>query len=298
MTILCIGKTGQLAQSLHACAALQNIDLICKGRPDLDLNSDQTIEAALLDLAPDCVVNAAAYTAVDQAEDEPEAAKRLNTDAVAYLAESCARKGIPLIQISTDYVFDGAKAEPYFEDDVTDPQGIYGETKRVGELAIEKAGGPALILRTAWVYSWFGQNFVKTMLRLAQERDEVSVVDDQIGNPTSAHDLAHSILYLAQNWPVHDRKGVRLFHLAGSGHASWADVAEHVFAVSRSVGGPWASVKRVPSSEYPTRAKRPSNSRLDCEAIRRAYGQVLPNWQSSVSAVVLRVLGEKGRVQK
>ena len=199
---------------------------------------------------------------------------------------------MPLIHLSTDYVFAGTKPAPYVETDPTDPQGAYGATKLAGEEAVCAAAPNGAILRTAWVYSPFGANFVRTMLRLAESRDEVGVVADQFGTPTSARDIADAVLRVAANLVAHDDPALRgLFHMASAGDTHWAGFAEAIFAESAARGGPTARVRHITTAEYPTTAKRPANSRLDCTKLAAIHGVRLPEWRAALPAVIARLLG-------
>jgi dTDP-4-dehydrorhamnose reductase len=196
-----------------------------------------------------------------------------------------------MIHLSTDYVFDGTSAGPYSEEDRTNPTGVYGASKLAGERAVLKAHANSVVLRTAWVYSPFGSNFIKTMLRLAGERDEVSVVADQHGNPTSALDIADGILRVASNLRRKQADEMRgIFHMTGQGDATWADLAEAVFTVSAEVGGPNARVRRIGTADYPTPARRPANSRLNSSKLERVHGVRLPEWRTSTKEVVRRLV--------
>jgi dTDP-4-dehydrorhamnose reductase len=259
----------------------------------LDLAGDAAaIRRALRAARPDVIVSAAAYTAVDKAEAEPEMAKMVNHLGAGAVAVAAKELGVPLIHLSTDYVFDGLKESAYIEDDRTGPTGAYGASKLAGEQAVSLAHDNVAILRTAWVYSPFGANFVKTMLRLAADRDEVSVVADQIGTPTSALDIADGIVAVAENLARSDSPSMRgTFHMTGSGQATWAEFAEHIFAASAAAGGPSARVIHIATSEFPTAAKRPSNSRLNCSKLAEAHSVRLPDWRISTTEVVNRLLG-------
>lgn len=285
--ILVAGGAGQVARAMANLPVPAGIRIVTRGRPQLDLLEPRSIESAFEDLKPDLVVNAAAYTAVDQAESEEAAAFALNATAAGELAATAARSGVPMIHISTDYVFDGTNAEPYVESDPVAPLGVYGRSKLAGEEAVAAANPDHVILRTAWVYSPVGKNFIKTMLRVGSARDELGVVHDQRGNPTSAADIAAGILEIATQvlsgkTPV--KPGV--YHMTAQGEASWAEFAEHIFQCSAKAGGPVADVKRITSAEYPTPVARPANSRLNCTKIAEAYGVVLPHWQGSTQACV------------
>jgi dTDP-4-dehydrorhamnose reductase len=236
------------------------------------------------------VVSAAAYTAVDRAETERDLAFMINSAGASAVASATAALGVPLIHISTDYVFDGKSERPYRETDATGPSGVYGTSKLAGETAVLAACGNTAILRVAWVYSPFGANFAKTMLHLAGERDRVSVVADQLGNPTSALDIADGVLMVATNLLTRDSESLRgVFHMTARGEASWADFAKAIFAASARRGGPCAEVFSIPTANYPTLAARPANSRLDCSLIEQVHGVVLPHWHNGLKVVIDRL---------
>lgn len=292
MRVLVAGRTGQVAQSLMRGAERRSsLELIAIGRPDLDLEDTSSIAEAVAGVRPDVVVNAAAYTAVDRAEHEPVLAHRINAIAAGALARSARDVGAPIIHLSTDYVFDGRKTGEYQEDDATNPLGVYGRSKLEGEERVRAEASEHLIVRTAWVYSPFGHNFVKTMLRLAETRDSISVVDDQLGNPTAAADLAEAILNVIEGWRTQPGRGTgETYHLAGNGSCSWAGFAEEIFAVSRKLDGPTATVVPIAGSDYPTPACRPANSRLDSGKFERTFGFAMPPWQQSVSRAVRQIV--------
>jgi len=294
MRIAVTGRTGQVVQSLLAHAEAAGVTVIPVGRPELDLAQPDDVRLALDAVKPDCIVNAAAYTAVDKAETEPDLAMRINGEGARAVAAAVASIGVPLIQISTDYVFDGMAPQPWRESNATAPLSAYGRTKLAGEEAVAASGADWTILRTAWVYSPFGANFVKTMLRLAETRDEVGVVSDQLGSPTSALDLADTIIAMAKVLVARpgDASLRGVFHAAGTGEASWANLAETVFAASAALGGPSAAVKRIATIDYPTPARRPSNSRLDCSLLAQRHGLRLPPWQDSVKTCVAALLAQ------
>ncbi len=285
------GREGQVVTSLIERAALDSrFEVVAVGRPDFDLSNPGTIDAEIRATKPDVIVSAAAYTAVDQAETDEEAATVVNGTAAGAIAKTAASLGIPVVHISTDYVFDGSKMSPYVESDPVAPIGAYGRSKFAGELAVTEATANHAILRTAWVYSPFGNNFLKTMLRLAETRDSLKVVDDQIGNPTSALDIADAILVVAANLLNSGDPSLRgIFHMTGSGEGSWADFATEIFASSARCSGPSAAVGRIPSSAYPTPAKRPANSRLDCGLLEARHGVRLPDWKQSTVNTVERL---------
>ena len=296
MRIIVIGRDGQVARALAERAPAHGAKAVLLGRPKLDLADPSGIEDILLDTGGDLIVNAAAYTAVDQAESEPELAEAINGIGAGAVAGAAAAMNVPVIQISTDYVFDGAAGRPYREDDATRPLGAYGSSKLLGEQAVADANPNHAILRTAWIYSPFGKNFVKTMLRLAADRDEIGVVADQVGSPTSALDIADGVLAVGRNLVERPQDSALrgVFHMAGGGFASWADFAREIFAVSARLGGPGARVRPIGTADYPTPARRPANSRLDCGKLAGIHGVVLPPWQASLEACIRRLVGEGG----
>ncbi len=286
MRLAVTGKNGQVVSAILALAN-SDIEIIALGRPELDLAHPDSVLRAFQKANPDVVVSAAAYTAVDKAESEPDVAFAINRDGAKAVAEAAKSLGLPVIHLSTDYVFDGAKDGAYQENDPTGPTSIYGHSKLDGETAIAESNANHAILRTAWVYSQYGNNFVKTMLRLAESRDEINVVADQIGCPTCANDIAQAIMVIAKKLvedPSPDLRGV--FHLSGSGETTWAGFAKQIFAFSMAEGGKPMTVNEIKTAQYPTPAKRPANSRLDCSKLEKTYGLRLPDWQSSTQAVV------------
>lgn len=288
------GVAGQVVQSLVEQAKGNSaVEVIPLGRPALDLGEPETIESVLRAAKPDLIVSAAAYTAVDQAETDEAAAFAVNAQGPAELARVAKALGVPLVHISTDYVFDGSKAAPYNESDPVAPLGVYGRSKLEGEQQVAANTSDYAILRTAWVYSPYGKNFLRTMLRLAETRDELNVVDDQIGNPTSAQDIADAVLAVGRNLLTSNDAALRgVFHLSGTGEGSWADFATEIFRLSKLQGGVHAQVGRIPSSAYPTPARRPANSRLDCTKLAEVHGVTLPDWRLSTERVVKQVLAE------
>lgn len=283
--ILVTGGSGQLARALEdaAPAAVRRV-----GRPQFDFDRPETIAEAFHAAAPTLVVNAAAYTAVDAAEDDADAAYRANRDGPATLAALCARAGVPLIHVSTDYVFDGRKGAPYVETDPVSPQGVYGASKLAGEQAVLGAGGPAVILRTSWVYAPVGKNFVRTMLALGQTRDRLTVVADQQGCPTTAADLADAILAIAHRidatgWQP-EYGGV--FHAAGTGATTWHGLAVAVFAEAARHGARVPQVAPIATADWPTKAARPADSRLDCSRLAAVFGVRLPPWQAGLARTI------------
>ena len=291
MRITVTGQSGQVVLSMLERAP-EGVTVTTLGRPDLDLEQLESIGAALAATRPDLIINAAAFTAVDLAESEDAAAQRVNGAAAGEVARAAAGLGIPVIQISTDYVFDGTLDRPYREDDPVGPISAYGRSKLAGEEAVAAAHPNHAILRTAWVYSPFGKNFVKTMLRLAEARDEVGVVADQAGCPTSALDIADAIFAVGRNLVERpDDQALRgVFHMGAQGEAVWADVAEAIFAERERLGGTPVRVKRIATSDYPTPAKRPANSRLDSSRLKTVHGVRLPLWQGSLASCVRRLM--------
>lgn len=293
MRILVTGREGQVARSLVERSSGRDIDVVTLGRPELDLAGPvDAIIAAVEDARPNVIVSAAAYTQVDRAENEPELAFTVNERGAGAVARAASRLEVPLVHLSTDYVFDGAKMAPYVEDDMPRPTGVYGASKLAGEKAVLAYHEDCAVLRTAWVYSPFGANFVTTMLRLAAGRDAVAVVADQHGNPTSALDIADAVLAVAGNLLARDGPELRgVFHMTAGGEASWAELAQAIFDASAQAGGPSAHVKRISTADYPTPARRPVNSRLGCSKLEEVHGVRLPDWHVSLQEVVKRVIG-------
>ena len=281
--ILVAGKSGQLARCLLDSAVLRNVPMVAVGRPELDLESGEGIDRVMAAVEPSAIVNAAAYTAVDRAEAESERAFAVNCDGATLLAAGAARRGIPFIQISTDYVFDGSKRSPYREDDVPAPQNVYGSSKLAGEIAVLKACPGAAVIRTSWVYSPYGNNFVRTMLRLSDEQPVVRIVEDQRGTPTSAADLAVAILAIAEQLrSANGSDDAGIYHLAGDGETSWHGFATAVFASLARRGRRVPTLQAITTAEYPTPTRRPKNSCLDSSKAERIFGVRLPPWRSSL----------------
>lgn len=290
MRIAVTGTTGQVVTSLIERGALAGHEIVAIGRPAIDLADPASVPRALEGAAPEVIVSAAAYTSVDKAESESHLAHAVNGSGAAAVAAAAKALGVPVIHISTDYVFDGLLNRPYVESDPVGPTGVYGASKLAGERAVVSTHNNSTVLRVAWVFSPFGGNFVKTMLRLAGDRNEVSVVADQIGNPTSALAIADGILKVATHMVADSCSGLRgVFHMSASGAASWADFAEAIFAASAARGGPWARVRRIATVDYPTPAARPANSRLDCTRIAEVHGVILPDWRFSLNETMDRL---------
>lgn len=286
MRALVSGRDGQVARSLAERGT--GIDWIFAARPDCDLAVPGSFAAAIEAERPDLVINAAAYTAVDRAEDEEALAHRINADAAGEGAEAAARVGIPFVHLSTDYVFDGTGTRPWREDDPVAPLGAYGRTKAAGEAAVLSASPRHSVVRTSWLVGPFSHNFAKTMLRLAANCDEINVVGDQHGCPTSTLDFADALIALADHAVAGRAAGI--WHLAGQGTATWADLADEILTVSAEHGGPSARVNRITTAGYQTPAKRPANSVLDETKAHDALGIALPDWRTGVRAFVPRLI--------
>jgi dTDP-4-dehydrorhamnose reductase len=282
------GANGQVATALQRLTN-QTLLVAAVGRPQLDLARPETVAAAIRSASPDVVVNAAAYTAVDRAESDKETAFAVNATGAGAVAEAAAEIGVPVVQVSTDYVFNGDKPEPYVEGDATAPLSIYGGSKLAGELAVAAANPQHVILRTAWVYSAGGGNFLRTMLRLARERPVLRIVDDQLGNPTHADDIAAGVVVVARSL-ASGRGATGVFHMSANGQTTWCGFAREIFAASAQLGGPSASVEAIRTVDYPTPARRPKNSRLDCTRIAEVYGIRLPQWHERVRQCVAAAL--------
>ena len=292
--ILVAGKTGQLARCLVEAARRRPTALASVGRPELDLTRPEILAQVIEAHAPRAIVNAAAYTAVDKAEAEPTLAMAVNRDGAGALAAAAARLGVPFIHVSTDYVFNGRKDAPYREEDAPFALSIYGRSKLEGEAVVAGAYPASVILRTSWVYSPFGQNFVTTMLRLAATREKVAVVDDQRGAPTAAFDLADAILDLVDRLAAgRDRDTGGIYHLANAGETTWHGFAAAIFAGWARRGRRVPALEAITTAQYPTAARRPANSRLDCSKAARVFGLRLPPWRSSLE----RCLDELARAR-
>lgn len=276
MKLLVFGKSGQVARELNRIAP----DATYLGREDADLLNPTACAAAIAASDADAIINAAAWTAVDKAETEEAAATTVNGEAPTAMARAAAAKGIPFLHVSTDYVFDGQGDRPFTPDQPTAPLGAYGRSKLAGELGVRAAGGNHLILRTSWVVSAHGANFVKTMLRLGAERDSLRVVADQIGGPTPASAIAEALLAAGKAMGTGARGGTH--HFSGQPDTSWADFARAIMAEA----GLSCRIEDIPTAEYPTPAKRPLNSRLDCRAFTAAFGIPRPDWRRGLSAIV------------
>jgi dTDP-4-dehydrorhamnose reductase len=283
MKVLVLGSQGQLGQCLQDQFTQTNYQVIYHCRTDTDIaNFAETLDN-LLSLNPDVVVNASAYTAVDKAEMQQSLANQVNHLAVDNLAKVCEKIGCFLIHVSTDYVFDGNASQPYQEDDQTNPQGVYGVSKLAGEIAIQRTDCRFLIIRTAWVFSEYGNNFFKTMLRLGAERDSLSIVGDQIGSPTYAQDIASLIVGLA---PQIESNNVEsgVYHFCGDTACSWQQFAEEIFSQAKNLGYQTPKqIKSIATKDYPTPAARPLYSVLDCTKIQSTFNIKKSNWRQGIS---------------
>lgn len=276
MRILVFGKNGQVARELGALTGTE-----CHGRDSANLENPEACAALIAQERPDAVINAAAYTAVDRAEEEASQASLINGAAPGAMARACAAQAIPLVHISTDYVFDGSGSRPWRPEDPPCPLGIYGRSKQAGEDAVRAAGGTHAILRTSWVISAHGTNFVKTMLRLGAERPALSIVADQIGGPTGAREIAAACHTIARQLAAAPAK-TGTYHFAGVPEVSWAGFAREIFAQAALD----CRVTDIPSSEYPTPAKRPLNSRLDCSTTQAVFGIARPDWRNTLTHIL------------
>lgn len=279
MRLYVIGTEGQVARSLRE-AAIQHPDIVmgCGGRPDVDVLRPDLVEKAFLAFSPNIVINPAAYTAVDRAEAEPELAFAINRDGAGIVATAAARLGVPILHLSTDYVFDGKKESPYIETDPVRPESVYGRSKLEGEYAVAAANQRHIILRTAWVYSPFGNNFVRTMLRLSAQRDRLTVVDDQVGCPTFAPDIAAAIVVIARKiylsgW---SEKFAGVTHIAGPDEVTWFDFARQIMRLSERTRRHSVTVDPISSKDYPSAAVRPANSRLCCDRLAAVFNILMP----------------------
>lgn len=275
MTLLVFGRTGQVARELQLSDGVRAL-----GRDEADLSVEGVVAAAIDSFSPVAVINAAAYTAVDRAESEAAQARRVNAAAPGEMARACALRGIPFLHVSTDYVFDGSGSAPWRETDPVAPRNVYGESKLAGERAVIDAGGRHAILRTAWVFSAHGRNFVRTMLHLSESRDRLDVVADQVGCPTPAADIAATLLAMAKAMIGGQAGG--LYHYAGQPPTSWAGFAREIFGRA----GRTTLVQDITTADYPTPAERPRNSRLDCSAIGRDFGIAPPDWRAGLDKVI------------
>lgn len=284
------GLSGQVVSALIERAS-KDVEIIALGRPQLELSRREAVLSSLRHTRCHAIINAAAYTQVDKAETESELAMRINGEGAHNVASAAAELNVPLLHLSTDYVFNGKLDHPYCEDDETSPLNIYGQSKLLGENKIRAIHERHIILRTSWIYSPFGANFVKTMLRLGKDLDEIRVVSDQIGNPTSALDIADALIKITRTFSTKTSPELYgTFHMSGTGEASWADLAQAIFQVAVSQGRKPVSVIGIKTEEYPTAAVRPLNSRLNTDKLKNIYGIRLPAWQTSLTSCVKRLI--------
>jgi dTDP-4-dehydrorhamnose reductase len=288
------GGTGQVGTGLML-ANRGRFEIVAPTRADFDLLDAASIERNIAARDWAAIINCAAYTAVDKAESEPQAAFAINAEAPGIMARAAAARAIPLLHVSTDYVFDGSKPDAYSEEDPVAPLGVYGASKEAGERAVRDAGGRSIILRTAWVVSPWGHNFVKTMLRLGGERDELGVVADQVGCPTSAIDIAETLLILAERLLGDRREPCGTYHFVNSGQASWYDLASAVFAYAGARGMKIPRVNAIATADYPTPARRPANSRLSTAKLERTFGMKPRPWQEAVEEILVSLIDAGGK---
>lgn len=277
MTILVFGKTGQVATELQTLLP----DAVFLGRDEADLTDPEICASQIRAHGPQAVINAAAYTAVDKAEEDEAMAALVNGAAPGVMAKTCAKAGIPFVHISTDYVFNGNGTTPFGPDHPTAPLGAYGRTKLMGEEAVRTSGATYAILRTSWVFSAHGANFVRTMLRLSETRDHLTIVADQIGGPTPAREIAKACVDIARQLGETPAKA-GVYHFSGAPDVSWADFAREIFAQA----GRQVTVEDIPTSAYPTPARRPANSRMDCDATQKTFGIARPDWKAALAMVL------------
>lgn len=292
-SILIVGRNGQLAKCLRDLAVLRAVPAVALGRNELDLEVPETVNRTITAIAPSVIINTAAYTAVDQAESEMRMAFSINRDGAAVLADIAWQRNIPFVHLSTDYVFDGAKQGAYDETDIPAPLNAYGASKLAGEAAVLAAHPLATVIRSAWIYSPYGSNFVRTMLRLSQTQQIIKVVCDQYGNPTSAFELAAVLLQIAERSLTDDRRKVAgIFHLAAEGAVTWHGFAEAIFDSLSRRGLQPPRLEAITTEEYPCAARRPLNSRLDSSKAERVFGIRLPAWRRSLETCLDQLVGE------
>ncbi|MFA5957645.1 dTDP-4-dehydrorhamnose reductase [Hyphomicrobium sp.] len=295
--IVIIGQSGQVSRSLEEVLMAAGHRVVKIGRPEVDLCDERSLSRAILAARPRIVVNAAAYTAVDRAEDDPETAHAVNAEGARAAAQAAAEAGAPIIHVSTDYVFDGKKKTPYAETDPVSPIGVYGQSKRAGETLVAAANPNHVILRTSWVFSPFGSNFAKTMLRLNQERSEIGVVSDQHGSPTYASDLAVVVRQIIDKLsaPLQTREYFGTFHAVNAGETTWHAFAEAIIEGAALRGAPRAAVLPIATKDYPTRALRPAYSVLSTTKLHQIYSIRLRPWPDALSDALDRLIGPLNR---
>jgi dTDP-4-dehydrorhamnose reductase len=284
--VLLFGAAGQLGHELNLRLQTAGYAVTALSRQQLDFSDLPAVRELVRQCQPRWIINAAAYTAVDKAEQEVQLAQTLNADLPALLAEEAKRLGAALLHYSTDYVFNGRASRPYLETDATDPVSVYGRSKRDGELGLQASGARHLVLRTSWVVGAHGQNFLKTMLRLGAERDVLRVVADQQGAPTSAADLAETLAHIARALACDPDAPTGTFHFSNAGQTTWADFATEIFRLSAACGGPDARIEPIATADYPTPARRPAYSLLSTDRIRTLYGVTPRPWQDAISDII------------
>ena len=291
MNVLITGAQGQVGKELSLIATEKGFSVFAAGRADLDITQLENVESYINKIQPDIVINAAAHTAVDKAEDEKNLAFSINCDGAKNIALVCSKQNIPLLHISTDYVFDGSKVEPYTENDDVSPLGVYGTSKWQGEEAIRQNLSQHIILRVAWVFGAQGNNFVKTMLRLGQDRDELNVVADQFGGPSPAKDIAQTLITLVEQFQKNQSLDWGTYHYCSSEKTTWYDFAVEIFEQAFELGilNKKIKVNPITTAEYPTPAKRPSNSMLDCSKLEATFGIDMPKWKDALKHVLMEL---------
>ena len=291
MNVLITGVQGQVGKELSLIATEKGFNVLAAGRADLDITQFKNVENYINKIQPDIVINAAAHTAVDKAEDEQELALSINRDGAKNIAQACSKQNIPLLHISTDYVFDGSKVEAYNENDDVSPLGVYGTSKWQGEEAIRQNLTQHIILRVAWVFGAQGNNFVKTMLRLGQDRDELNVVADQFGGPSPAKNIAQTLITLVEQYQRNKSLDWGTYHYCGSEKTTWYDFSVEIFEQAFALGilNKKIKVNPITTAEYPTTAKRPSNSMLDCSKLEATFGITMPKWKEALKQVLIEL---------
>lgn len=289
LKVLITGAQGQVGKELTQIANEKGFDVVAASRADLDITQAQSVENYITKCQPDIIINAAAHTAVDKAESEQDLAFAINRDGAKNIANACKKQNIPLLHISTDYVFDGTKSEPYSEDDTVSPLGVYGESKWQGEEVIRKNLNDYLILRVAWVFGAQGNNFVKTMLRLGKERDELNVVADQFGGPSPAKDIALTLIDLVEQYQTDNTLAWGTYHYCGNSKTTWYHFAKEIFKQAFELGllNKKVKVNPITTEEYPTAAERPGNSMLDCSKLKTTFGIEMPEWKKALKQVLI-----------
>ena len=289
MKVLVIGSNGQVGRCLMDAGPDYKFEMVGFGLPEIDITSERSIDHKFVEVDPDLVINAAAFTAVDRAEEEIERSYLVNDKGTEYLADACEKRDIPFFHISTDYVFDGEEGM-YIEDSLVNPESVYGASKLAGEISAKNHCSKTLILRTSWVFSSYGNNFLKTMVNLARSRDELGIVQDQKGSPTSANHIAHALLKMALEYDT-AQNIFGTYHFSGTPYSNWHDFALHIFKESKKVG----LIKKIPklkglkTSEYPLPAKRPADSRLDCSKIYNQVCNLENDWRQEVTRIVKKL---------